>query len=191
MKVIIVGAGIGGLTTYHSLRKHLANVLPTIKIYEAHLSPTAVASNIGGGLGIAPNGLRAISSVCPDAVEFIKQRACSVDALTFRNSSGQRLGRYSMAARYAPTNFLMMRRADVHWALLKDVPSGAVTWGLRVQSLHETADGVQVQFEDGSSETADLVIGADGVRSVVQRSLFGDKYPAMYEYVLQRFVLPQ
>lgn len=80
MKIIIVGAGISGLSTYLHLRKHLPNPdSHTITIYESHQarsklpSANSTASEhanlnldtlsestaiVGGGLGISPNGMR-------------------------------------------------------------------------------------------------------------------------------------
>ncbi|KAG6867121.1 hypothetical protein C0993_006592, partial [Termitomyces sp. T159_Od127] len=86
MKVIIVGAGIGGLSAYHSLKKHLANSNLTIKIYESHGPPGT--TKVGGGLGLAPNGLRAIASVSPKAAMYIQANGYPGPIFTFRNSSG-------------------------------------------------------------------------------------------------------
>lgn len=198
MKVIIIGAGIGGLSTYHSLRKHLvdcdhpSSLQLTIKIYESHGSPSSTTSNIGGGLGLAPNGLRAIASVSPGAAEYIQARGYPGAIMAFRNSTGRLLGHYwnGRKERYG-YGMLMLRRSTVHEALLQDIPPGIVEWGTKVSSVHETDDGVVVEFSDGSTETGDLVIGADGVRSVVRKAMFDDRYPAGYECVtlcLAKFV---
>ncbi|KAF9465699.1 hypothetical protein BDZ94DRAFT_1234333 [Collybia nuda] len=187
MKVIIIGAGIGGLSTYHSLRKHLANSNNpssplTIKIFESHGSPTSTTSNIGGGLGLAPNGLRAIASVSPKAAEYIQAHGYPGAIMAFRNSTGRLLGQYwnGRKERYG-FGTLMLRRSVVHEALLRDIPSDAIVWGMKVSLVRETEDGAVVEFSDGSTETGDLVIGADGVRSVVRKAIFDDRYPAEYD----------
>jgi 2-polyprenyl-6-methoxyphenol hydroxylase-like FAD-dependent oxidoreductase len=193
MKIIIIGAGIGGLSTYHSLRKHLSEAdqsTPStslaIKIYESHGSPTSTTSNVGGGLGLAPNGLRAIASVAPGAAEYIQARGYPGAIMSFRNSTGRLLGHFwnGRKERYG-FGMLMLRRATVHEALLQDIPSGDINWGKKVLSVHETDDGVRVEFADGSADTGDLAIGADGVRSVVREAMFENKYPAEYECVAQ------
>lgn len=187
MKVIIIGAGIGGLSVYHALQKHLAATAScplsvNIKLYETYGSPTSTTSNIGGGLGLAPNGLRAIASVSKNAVNCIQEHGFPGAIIAFRNSTGRLLGQYwnGRSERYG-FNQLMLRRSIVHEALLQDIPPNAVVWGTKVQSIRETSDGVEVTFADGSSEKADLVIGADGVRSVVRECMFENKYPAEYE----------
>jgi 2-polyprenyl-6-methoxyphenol hydroxylase-like FAD-dependent oxidoreductase len=187
MKVLIIGAGIGGLTAYHSLRKHLSNS-PTacgpfiVKIYESHGSPTSTTSSVGGGLGLAPNGLRSIASVAPGAIEYMQERGFPGPIMTFRNSSGRMVGRFfgGRKERYG-YDLLMMRRAVVHEALLRAIPVDAVEWEKKVEAVRETDEGVVVEFTDGTSDNADLVLGADGVRSVVREAVFGNKYPAEYE----------
>jgi 2-polyprenyl-6-methoxyphenol hydroxylase-like FAD-dependent oxidoreductase len=69
----------------------------------------------------------------------------------------------------------------VHEALVREVPPSAVHWGKKVEKVEETDDGVEVQFSDGSMEHADLVIGADGLKSTVRRSIFGDEFNAEYQ----------
>ena len=181
MKILIVGAGIGGLTAYHSLRNCLSDSA-TIKIYESHGSPTSTTSNIGGGLGLAPNGLRSISTVSPRAVEYMQSHGFPGSIMTFRNSSGRMIGRFfaGRKERYG-YDMLMLRRAVVHEALLQDIPRDAVEWDKKVQAVRETDEGVVVEFADGTLDSADLILGADGVRSIVRQAIFSDKYPAQYE----------
>ncbi|KAF5371004.1 hypothetical protein D9615_009995 [Tricholomella constricta] len=183
MKIIIIGAGIGGLSAYHSLQKHLSERPDvTIRVYESHRSPSSTTTNVGGGLGLAPNGLRAIASVSPKAADYIQQRGFAGPIFSFRNSSGKLLGRYwnGRKERYG-FDQTMLRRATVHEALLQDIPSDRIIWGAKVQAVRETPDGVLIDFADGTSDVADLVIGADGVRSIVRECIFDNKYPATYD----------
>jgi 2-polyprenyl-6-methoxyphenol hydroxylase-like FAD-dependent oxidoreductase len=186
MKIIIVGGGVGGVASYLALQKYLYSVSGlSIKIYESHSDPSATTSFIGGGLGLAPNGLRAISSFCPVAAERIQATGFPNHAMTFRNSKGVLLGKLAVGkgGRYGCPQ-MMLSRAAVHEALLAEVPEGAIEWGKRVCAVIETVEGVEVGFEDGAVEKADLVIGADGVRSMVREAVVGCNYPARYEQVL-------
>lgn len=65
----------------------------------------------------------------------------------------------------------MLPRAVVHEALLKEVDAKDIRWGVRATGVRDgdESEGCVVQYEDGTEETADLVIGADGVRSVVKK----------------------
>ncbi|KAJ7690132.1 hypothetical protein B0H17DRAFT_1011744 [Mycena rosella] len=184
MKIIIVGGGIGGIAAYHALRKHLADASPpvSIVIFESHESIASTSSIIGGGLGLAPNGLRAISRISPDAAAYIEARGFAGEVMTFRNSKGALLGRFRAGrkARYG-LGELMLPRETVHDALLQELRPGAVAWGSKVRYVKENIDTVEVTLEDGTVETADLVIGADGVKSVVREAIFGQRYDAIYE----------
>lgn len=200
MKIIIVGAGIGGLATYHALQKHMPNL--SIKIVERRASSTESSASYasGGGLGLAPNGLCAIESISPPAAEYIRKRAFDGAIVTFRNSSGYSLGQFSLGRRerYGGFGQLMVPRIVVHSALLLHImDSDSIEWGKGVKDISEIEDvdgegsGVLVQYDDGTSERADLVIGADGVRSRVRDFLFKGEYPAKYEYVLHFIKAPQ
>ncbi|KAG5728078.1 Salicylate hydroxylase [Termitomyces sp. T112] len=180
MKVIIIGAGIGGLSAYHSLKKNLANDKVTIKVYESHGPPGT--TKVGGGLGLAPNGLRAIASISLKTIEYIQTNAYPGPIFTFRNSSGRLLGHFwsGRKERYG-FDQMMVRRAVLHEALLLDIPADVVTWNSELQSVRETDEGVEVEFANGSSDTADLVIGADGVWSIVRECIFEKQYSPVYD----------
>ena len=184
MKVIVVGGGIGGLSSYLVLRKFLEDVCSalTIKVYESHPDPGLTTSVIGGGLGLAPNGLRALSSFCPDVVERLLAKGYTSRYQTMRNSTGKLLGRLWIGkhGQYGYPQ-MMLPRQTVHEEILAEVPPDAVEWGRKVTVVREIAEGVEVQFEDGAVETADLVIGADGVRSTVREVVVGNGYVPTYE----------
>jgi 2-polyprenyl-6-methoxyphenol hydroxylase-like FAD-dependent oxidoreductase len=78
---------------------------------------------------------------------------------------------------------VMIRRAAICEALLPGLRQEDVRWGLEVLKveLQYDGNGVIVEFADGTMETADLVIGADGMSSKVKDSLFKGEFPAVYE----------
>jgi len=184
MKIVIIGGGIGGFSAYHALRKELSETHPatTIKIYEAYPSASLTKNIIGGGLGLSPNGLRALASLSSEIVEDIQAHAFTGETMTLRNSRGKLLGRLSAGRkeRYGFTQ-AMLPRAMVHDAVLKGVPDEAVEWKKRAREVRETEEGVEVEFDDGTVEKGDLVIGADGVKSKVREAIFERKYDAEYE----------
>ncbi len=56
-----------------------------------------------------------------------------------------------------------------------------VHWNMRVKRVWETDDAAHVEFEDGTVETCDLLVGADGLRSKSRDALFGEEYSPSYE----------
>jgi 2-polyprenyl-6-methoxyphenol hydroxylase-like FAD-dependent oxidoreductase len=200
MKILIVGAGIGGLSTYIALHKHLLPLVPSlsIRLVESHAflsgpkaSPLASASTIvGAGLGLAPNGLRAIHSLSPKASQYITDRAYvdGAERIVLRSSSGSTLGVFvgGSKERYGGFNMARLPRGVVFEALMQAFQElgrgdACIEWSRKVVAVKEGAEDVEVEYADGAKEVVDLVIGADGVRSQVRDSLFNGKYPAQYE----------
>lgn len=202
MKVLIVGAGISGLSTYIALYKNLLPLVPSlsIRLVESHASlvepgpkasPLASTSTIvGAGLGVAPNGLRAIHSISPKAVQYITNRAFVIhgaERFVLRSSSGATLGASLGGSKesYGGFGMAMVPRGVVIEALMQALQElggdANIEWGRKVAAVKELgAEGVEVEYADGTKEVVDLVIGADGVRSRVRDSLFEGKYPAQY-----------
>ena len=183
MKILIVGCGIGGLAIYRALRKYLGDTPGiSIKVVDSHEPPTHTRS-IGGGLGIAPNGLRAINFLSPEAVSYLQNDGFQLSSMTFRNRKGYLLGQLAVDPQRYKFPMVMIRRAAICEALLPGLRQEDVRWELEVLNvkLQDDGTGVIVEFADGTSETADLVIGADGMRSKVKDSLFKGQLPAVYE----------
>jgi 2-polyprenyl-6-methoxyphenol hydroxylase-like FAD-dependent oxidoreductase len=184
MKIVIIGGGIGGLAAYLALDKYLSKFSPSvsIKVYESHPDPTSTNVTIGGSISIVPNGLRALSSISEAAASHISSTGFQCRTFTFRNARGTLLGQYLTGTRerYSCVQ-TFVTRASVHEALVKEVPQDAVEWGKNVKGVRETERGVEVQFDNGTVEHADLVIGADGVKSTIREAIFGDKFNAEYQ----------
>ncbi|KAK0487224.1 hypothetical protein IW261DRAFT_597748 [Armillaria novae-zelandiae] len=172
MKIIIVGGGIGGLAAYHALRTYLAPDV-SIKVYESYPTPDATSAILGGGLGIVPNGLRALRAISPASALYLTTHGNTCAYFILRNQTGRTLGRLG-----GLSDRVLLPRASVHEGLLLGVPDGVVEWGRRIAEVKETEGAAQVVFEDGGVETCDLVIGADGIRSVCRQALFG---PGSYQ----------
>src|SRR5581483_9785240 len=69
--------------------------------------------------------------------------------------------------------YLLAHRGDLHAALASAVPDECVRLSHKLTGLDETADGVRLTFANGTTATADAVVGADGVHSIVRDILFG------------------
>src|SRR6185369_1612235 len=71
----------------------------------------------------------------------------------------------------------VVRRAQLHGALAAELAPSSVTLGARCVGLEQDADGVTLRFADGAAPRAQVVIGADGLRSAVRAALFGSHEP--------------
>ncbi|KAK6502959.1 hypothetical protein TWF481_007996 [Arthrobotrys musiformis] len=178
MKIIIVGTGISGLTTYHFLHRFLTPLFPAstlqIDAYESYKSPSV---GIGGTLGLAPNGLYTIKLISPDAHAAILSSGFPCAKFEFRNSAGKVLGLMSSGSpeRYPGTGGEVMHsRAAIYGEILKvlEEQGARIHYGKTVKGVVSMESGVEVTFEGGEVVMADLVIGADGIKSTVRRAAF-------------------
>jgi salicylate hydroxylase len=166
LRVAVVGAGIAGLAAAAWLRR------PGIAcvVYER----TRRLGEIGAGVQIGPNATRLLhrlgladdlyaTGVRPAAVEMRHWRTGATTARTL-------LGASCEATFGAP--YYTVHRADLHRALRRRVDH--VDLGRHCVGVTEREGEVELRFDDGGTEVADLVIGADGIRSVVRGALVRD-----------------
>lgn len=158
LNVAIVGGGIGGLSAALALSARGVNVT----VFEGTVSPREV----GAGISIHPNAATLLkrAGLC-DALEKISTRSRGLT--TLRTSRGESVPR--------PPSSVVMQSYLIHRVELLDMllgaMKGAVRFGHRCISVDETEVGPRLIFANGSVHDADVVIGADGIHSMVQRAI--------------------
>jgi len=164
---LIIGGGIAGPVAAMALRK--AGVQATV--YEAY---EHAADGVGGGLSIAPNGLNALAVLGAD--EAVTRIGLPVTAMAIQNSAGRKLVGFPSPPGLPVMQFVW--RAELYRALADEAASRGIRTehGKRLVSLDNDADGVTAHFADGTHATADVLIGADGIRSTT-RSLIDPDAP--------------
>jgi salicylate hydroxylase len=173
-RVTIVGGGIGGLAAAAFL--HCVG-LPTV-VYE---QATALRE-VGAGLVLAPNVVRLLRRL--GVMDELARSAVPLDVgWEFRRwKDGRVLSAEDLAGSceqlYGERTYTA-HRADLYNAIAGAVPAGTVQLGKRCTSVSVDGDRAVLSFSDGSSAEADVVIGADGVHSVV-RGTVTDPSPARY-----------
>ncbi|UED87504.1 FAD-dependent monooxygenase [Streptomyces profundus] len=183
-EIAIVGAGIGGLALARALRRRgLAST-----VYER----TARFDRIGSGINVSPNATAALAGL--GVLPTVRRHASlpgswrNYDAGTGELRHEFPLGESAATAYGQP--FLQMHRGDLHAALNAAVPAETVRLGKRLVGLADRGERVELRFQDGSTAAADLVVGADGIRSQVRAELFGPDAPAFTGRVAYRDVIP-
>lgn len=156
-EAIVIGAGIGGLAA--ALALHRIGWQATV------LERAPEIGEIGAGMSQSPNAMRAL-----DALGVGEQaRAAGVPTYATGNLRTPN-GRYLQQARPGdPTPLIAFHRADLHRVLLEALPSGWVHPGMEVTAI----EGTTVTCGD-TELTADLIVGADGIRSTARRLLWPD-----------------
>lgn len=213
MKIIIIGAGVSGLSTYLFFKKHfLSNPQDTefvaVQIYEAYDvhkldlttesfpvsnpdEPLFLPTAIGNAIGISPNGLKVLSRLDEDGsmLQEVFRRGNSIDKWRMSNARGWTLADISTggnSANYDPNDtvgnpsVVMIARQHL-WEVLRDevlkTPDAVVKKRISSVQIGRNGSTNTVEFEDGTTDQADLIVGADGLRSVVRRAMFETKEP--------------
>ena len=178
---IVVGAGIGGLATAVALAR------AGLEVQVLERAPAL--TEVGAGLSLWPNALRALDALgLGDAV-----RDAGVAQATggLRRPDGRWLARSDtaeMSRRFG--DVVLLARTDLLDVLRAAVPAGVVRTGVEVTGVAQRAGAVVVRHAAGI-ETADLVVGADGLRSVVRRiTMPGAASPEYAGYVAYRLLTP-
>ena len=173
-KVVIVGAGIGGLTTAIGLRR--AGV--EVKVLERRHEPGRLLT--GGGFMLWHNAFLALRHLTLD--ERVAKAGSEIVYHEFRSDRDRRLARWEIAQESerigAPA--IALRRSELNSLLLEEAGT-AVVMGTQCVGLDQDDAGVTVRLADGSTERADVLVGADGIRSTVRVALrHGHDLPPRY-----------
>jgi 2-polyprenyl-6-methoxyphenol hydroxylase-like FAD-dependent oxidoreductase len=180
--IVIIGGGISGLTAGIALaRRGLEPV-----IYEQ----APELKEVGAGVTLWVNAFRALESI--GLAEEVVRLAGGFTGGGVRRPDGRWLARQRkdvLLGRWGSA-LASMHRAELQQLLAAEIDPAAIRLGARCTGFRPAADGVAVLFEDGREVRADLLVGADGVHSVVRRGLFGDA-PLRYRgYTAIRAVTP-
>jgi 2-polyprenyl-6-methoxyphenol hydroxylase-like FAD-dependent oxidoreductase len=178
-RILIVGAGIGGLALGRALR--LKGFRPDI-IERLGSWPTG-----GAGLYVPGNGVRALKAL--GLADEVVSRAVRVTHQRILDHTGRHLAEIELTQLWNPIGpCLGIARRELHRILLEGagVP---IRLGTTVTALSEEANQVNVVFADGSSGTYDLVVGADGIHSSIRQLVFGAPRPRHLGQVSWRFVV--
>ena len=184
--VLIVGAGIGGLSAAIALRRagvavEIVEITPQAKVYHVGIVVQANCIRAMAQLGIADAAVAA-------GFPYNGLRICNQQGQVKAELSGARL-----AGDDYPAN-LGLTRPALHKVLLDAVAQNGATLrlGVTFSDIEQSEHKVSVRFTDGSSGDYDLVVGADGVYSKVRATVFGEQYrPRFTGQGVWRYNLPR
>ncbi|RDA89319.1 hypothetical protein CP532_6140 [Ophiocordyceps camponoti-leonardi (nom. inval.)] len=208
MKIVIVGAGISGCATYLLLKKHLPKPLSAephdITIYEAYDTDKDTTASgrsegpthsstlvVGGGLGVGANGLNVLKRLDEDILRDVVRGGYVAPTMNMKSKRGTVLARVQPCGRGDGDvdNGMNMVASSRHWlwrCLRTRVPDDAIVTKKVAQVVANSHGRNVIRFADGSPPVeADMIIGADGLKSLAKEALFpeadGDPFPPHYE----------
>ncbi|GAA3730282.1 FAD-dependent oxidoreductase [Salinactinospora qingdaonensis] len=171
MRVLIVGAGLAGMSLYRLLRQDG---------HEVRLADRAPRFDRRGyGIVLWSNAWQVLERA--GAAESAAAAGVAVHHWEVRDADGRRLRSFSPQRTWADPSvgsaarrpFTVIHRADLHEALREGVPAEAVRLDTTLRDVRQDATGVTVTWSDGEKERADVLVGADGVHSQVREIVFG------------------
>src|SRR5262245_39392784 len=168
---IVIGGGIAGSVTAIALRK--AGFSP--EVYEAY---DRSADGVGAFLTLASNGIDALRSV--GIADRVLTDSFETPTLRFLSAGGSVLAELPLGSPSSASR--TVKRSSLYSALRDEAVRAGIPvhYGKRLVDAHETSDGVVARFEDGTTASADLLVGADGLRSRTRTLIDADAPSARY-----------
>jgi 2-polyprenyl-6-methoxyphenol hydroxylase-like FAD-dependent oxidoreductase len=182
--IAIIGGGIGGLAAGALLLRAGFDV----QVYEQ----AKTLSEVGAGINIGPNASRILhrvgladelgrTGVKPNSFD---QRRWDDGHILLRSPLGEAVETAFGAPYYT------FHRGDLRRALTNAIPVDRIHLAHRFTHLVDGGDCVEAYFENGASISVDVLIGADGIHSVVRHALFGPEKPHFTGCVAYRGLVP-
>ncbi|WP_111495266.1 FAD-dependent oxidoreductase [Marinobacter bohaiensis] len=181
LNVAVIGAGYAGATTAYAL--HLLGAKVTV--YEQ----AQEVKEVGAGIGLRPSTMEQFRKLgIFDDIDAVTSPSDYFEILT---AQGQRIAMEEWPEKEAfnaSTHFV--HRGDFIDVLLGVLPADMVKLNHRLSKVIDNGATATAVFENGESVEADLIVGADGIRSQVRHHLFSDKAPVFAGEHAYRVVIP-
>ncbi|NYJ73616.1 FAD-dependent monooxygenase [Allobranchiibius huperziae] len=168
LTIAIVGAGYGGAAT----AKALSLLGAQVTVYEQ----ASRIREVGAGIGLRPSSMdRFREWGIMDAITKVSSASDYFEILTATSDPIMKEAWPEIDTLGVTTH--LIHRGDFIDALVSTLPDGMVQLGHRLETVTDNGGSATLSFTNGEKATADLVIGADGIGSVVRRQLFSDQRP--------------
>jgi salicylate hydroxylase len=170
LKIAVVGAGYGGAAAAKALSLQGADVT----VYEQ----ATQIREVGAGIGLRPSTMDRFRQWGTfDAIAAVSSPSDYFEILTATGDPIAKEPWPGIDDFEVATKTHLIHRGDFIDALLSVLPDGMVRLGHKLETIDDLGDRSVLTFADGESVAADLVVGADGIRSVVRQQLFSDQEP--------------
>ena len=184
LKVIIIGAGIGGLTTGIALKQAGYEV----EIYDR----TRELRPAGAGISLWSNGVKVLNQL--GLGREIATLGGEMNRMEYRNHRDEPLSEVDLQPLFhiVGQRPYPVARTDLQQMLLRAFGENQVQLGMKCVAVEQYDTRATAIFEDGTRATGDLVVGADGIRSIVREHVLGETIPTRYaDYVNWNGLVPK
>jgi len=180
MKAIIIGAGIGGLTTGIALQQ----IGVDVDIYEREHQ----LKKVGAGLALWANALNALEQL--GIGDTVHRRGMATHVAGIRSNTGDALmvGDIKQLKNITDKPTVVIHRAELQDILLGAF-EGDIHYAKQLSGYKQSDKCISVTFADGTSAQADILIGCDGIHSAVRTQMFPDAKPVYAGYTAYRGII--
>lgn len=183
MKAIVIGAGIGGLCAAIALRQAGFEVV----LYEQ----AAAIREVGTGLSLWPNAIKALDKL--GVGQTLRQVSIPQADGGIHDWQGRLIS--SASTEFIQRTFgapvIMAHRAELLNMLIEAAHNVPMHIGMRLKQYEQDNHSITAVFENGQHESADVLIGADGIKSVVRTQMLGASHAPRYAgYTAWRAIAP-
>lgn len=172
LKVIIIGSGMAGLAAGIAMRQMGYKV----EIYEK----TRKLRPAGAGISLWSNGIKVLNKL--GLGKEVAAIGGEMNRMEYRNHQGEILNNVNLMPLIEQVGQrpYPVSRTDLQQMMLTAFGEADVRMGMRCVEVKQDAESATAIFEDGSTATGDVIVGADGIRSVVREYLNGGKVEPRY-----------
>ncbi|MEH7381390.1 FAD-dependent monooxygenase [Bacillus sp. JJ1533] len=180
----IIGGGIGGVALARAMMQRGVSF---------HLFEQATEfREVGAGIQMTPNAVKVLKSLgLENAIERV---GFLPEAMVGRNGeTGEELFRTPLKGTFEQlfgASYYHVHRADLHSILADGLPEDSITFNVKCVDVKLLSDKAVAVFDDGTEFEADLIVGADGIRSAVRGALFSQDVPTFTGHMCWRALVP-
>jgi salicylate hydroxylase len=181
LKIAVVGAGYGGA----SAAKALSLLGADVTVYEQ----ARQIRELGAGIGLRPTTMEQFRRW--GSFEAVAAVSSPSDYFEARTATGESLMKEAWPGIEGDPSLKtqLIHRGDFIDALVGVLPEGMIRLGHKLTGIEDLGDQARMTFANGETQTADLVVAADGIRSTVRARMFEDKAPVFSGEIAFRVVV--
>src|SRR5215469_3281940 len=181
-RIAIVGGGLAGLAAANALKAF--GMAP--EVFEA----APALGEIGAAVNASPQAVKALQAIgVGDKIAAVGYASPGIYTRNMQTGEFLEFNDRKKAATRHGAPYYSFHRADLLDALASGLDRDAVHLGHRLTGVEEHDDHVALAFANGARVEAEIVIGADGVRSAIRQALYGDDNPSYTGQMVWRALL--
>jgi salicylate hydroxylase len=184
LNIAIVGGGMAGLAAAHALARFGFDV----EIFEQ----APMLGEVGAGIHVSPQAVKALTGAGIDYDALLGAATISKGIFTRDMNTGEEIfyGDWRAAPSRYGAPFLAFHRADLLEVLAEGIDARRIHLGHCLTQFEDAGSEITLRFANGATHRADILVGADGVHSVVRRALYGEDKPTFTGQMVWRALLP-